>query len=1102
MEPILNEIVSKLDKFIKRYLWFKVLKGIFLAIGLIVIFVITLSIFEFYSYYSINTRTVLFVSYFLLTGALFIYFILIPLLSIFKIGKRISYTEAAGLIGQHFPQIKDKLSNTLELSALIYSSNFDKNLVIASINKRTLELSPFPFQVVIRFRNVKKYFLFFSISMFVLLLILAFSPGIFTKGTMRIIHYSDYFEPEAPFKFEIINKNLNCEKGKDFVLKVKLSGEYYPEIVYMKMGNNSFLLSKEKNLPVYQFVVRNVNNNIDFQLSADNYLSKVFTINVLPAPRLKSFFIDVVPPAYVGSAPVRIQNTGDINVPFGSSVTWNYFTSNVDYISFVSENDTNVLPLKDGNYIFKKLVKVPSHYSVKFGNKYFSSVDSIQYSINVIPDNFPEIELRMVEDSLVKGAYYFLILIKDDYGFSDLNFVLRKINGDSLLSIDYSKIPFNKNLKEQDVFHYIDFTRFELNTDESFLEYYFEISDNDYISSYKKSRSALKVFKPFSKKDVRDDIENSEKLSEKALFKSKSLTKEIEKEIEDFKKKELSNELSEYDKQNYLKNVLQKQKGLDDFINELQEEFKKQNQLDNQFYEKSEETLEKQKQIKELMDQILDDELKQLMEEIRKMTEKFDENQFEQIKDKIDFSYKNLEKKLDRTLELLKRYQVEDNLTRLSNDLKELSDKQEKLSEEKINKKSEEKLLEDQVKLEEEFKEIEEKFKETANKNEELKNPYEIDNLDKSFDELSKDLDLVKKEISSGSKKKSQEQQKDIAKQMEKIASDIEKMFEEMSMESNEENLSDLRQLIDNLSIFSFGQEDVYKLLNKNLANSGEFPDIISKQNKLRGDFSQVYDSLYSLASRIPIIGQNIIKESELIKYNLESTVSQIEDRKRREVLSKQRLIMNSTNTLALYLEELLKQLKAPQNGSGSASGKSKSGEQEMQSLKKQQEKLKQQLQKLLDEMKQNGGKPDGSKVGEEIVKTLAEQEIFNKMLKDLQNSKGINPETDKKLKEIKNLSDRNIDDLINKKISPELFNRNQKILSRLLEAEKAEKEREEEMKRESKEGRKEEEVIPLELKDALKKNEKFIESVQKNNLNLRKYYQNLHDYYFRNIDK
>jgi hypothetical protein len=253
--------------------------------------------------------------------------------------------------------------------------------------------------------------------------------------------------------------------------------------------------------------------------------------------------------------------------------------------------------------------------------------------------------------------------------------------------------------------------------------------------------------------------------------------------------------------------------------------------------------------------------------------------------------------------------------------------------------------------------------------------------------------------------------------------------------------------------------------------------------------------------NKVPQLGDLMLKEVENIDFNLNKANKLMEQRNRREALKIQRFILNSSNTLSLLLGELKDQLENQmQNGGTGDSKKQGKPQQAIQELKNQQQKLKEQLEKLLEEMKKDGGKQDGQGLNDQIVKTLAEQEIFNKMLNDLQNQQGINPETDKKLKEIKRLSDQNIEDLINKKIGSELFNRNQKILTRLLESEKSDKEREQEKKRESKEGNKKEFVIPEELRESIKKEKNFREMLQKSNLNMKSYYKNLSNAYFRNI--
>ncbi len=1100
MEANLNEIIQKLEAFIKKYLMFKILRGFYLTIGLIITIFLFESVIEYFNYFPVTTKTILLAFSFVLFLILIVYYLLLPALSLVKLRKRLSYSEAASIVSHHFPQIKDKLLNTLELGSLIGSSPFEASLIIASINQRTMELRPFSFQYAVSFNNIKKYFLFFVISLFVMVAVAAISPKVFTKGSYRLVNYSTYFEPEAPFQFILLNKGLICERGKDYTLELKISGEYIPENVYIKIGENNFLMSKGKDITKFSFIIRNINNDLEFQLKADNFFSQLYQINVLPAPILKSFSIDIVSPPYTGIEAKRVLNSGDILVPFGSIVSWNFNTSNVNIINFIYGSDTAIIKNVGTNNTYKRMIRSSSSYSMVFRNDNFSTNNLLQYNINVIPDLFPEIELKMVEDSLKVGAYYFLLNLKDDYGFHDLFFVKKVVDEDSTKNISTQELQFNKSIKNQEVFYYFDFNTIDNLSENSLVEYYFEIRDNDYISGFKKTRTLSKIFKPFNREQIRNEVDKLEESSEQALSKSKKLTEDIQKEIEEFKKKEMNNELNDWEKQNYLKNILEKQKNLEKFVEDVKEQYQKKSVVDNQFYQDQKAAIEKQKQVQELLDQIMDDELKKLMEEIKKLSEKFSDKDFQNMKDKIDFSYKNMEKKLDRTLELLKRFQIEDNISHLAEDIDKLSEKQELLSEDKTSKKEVSDKLDKQNKLNDEFKELKNDFKETQEKNKELKSPYKFENFDQSFNKIDQKMDDLKKDIPSNSNKKTKEQQKEISKEMKDMSQAMENMFKEMNMNALNLNIADLRQLIDNISTFSFNQEDVLDLLNKNLTSSPSYPEIISKQNKIKNDFQMINDSLTALSSRVPLMSQMITKESDNIKFNLEKATNEIEERHRREGLNMQRLIMNSANTLDLLLDELMKQMQNQQS-SGSGSEKKDGQPQMMQNLKKQQEKLKEQLQGLLDEMKKNEGKPNGPGMNDQLVKTLAEQEIFNKMLQDLQQGKGINPETDQKLKEIKQLSDKNIDDLINKNISPELFNRNQKILTRLLEAEKSENEREQEKKRESKEGKKEDLIIPDELKEMLKKDTKYKEALKKNNLNLKNYYQNLSDEYFRIIN-
>ena len=93
------------------------------------------------------------------------------------------------------------------------------------------------------------------------------------------------------------------------------------------------------------------------------------------------------------------------------------------------------------------------------------------------------------------------------------------------------------------------------------------------------------------------------------------------------------------------------------------------------------------------------------------------------------------------------------------------------------------------------------------------------------------------------------------------------------------------------------------------------------------------------------------------------------------------------------------------------------------------------------------GSKPFSKRLAE----ILAQQEILQQMLEQMQLNGKLSPKADKYLKEIRQLMNKNQIDIVNKRISPELLNRQKKILTRLLESDKAQQERDKDKKREAK---------------------------------------------------
>ena len=133
--------------------WLQMLRllELFFAFG-VMYFLVTLLV-EYFFWLSPAGRTVLFWAFIAVEVGLLAKFVVLPLTRLFKLSKGINYKDAATMIGNHFPEVSDKLVNTLQLR----STSHDSELMLASIEQKSAALEPIPFSLAIDFKKNKKY---------------------------------------------------------------------------------------------------------------------------------------------------------------------------------------------------------------------------------------------------------------------------------------------------------------------------------------------------------------------------------------------------------------------------------------------------------------------------------------------------------------------------------------------------------------------------------------------------------------------------------------------------------------------------------------------------------------------------------------------------------------------------------------------------------------------------------------------------------------------------------------------------------------------------------------------------------------------------------
>src|SRR5690606_6745766 len=264
-----QDIILKLDAFIRKYYKNQLLKGLIYSVALGLSLWLFISLLEYFGSFGTTVRTVLFFSFALSLAFILYRFILIPILKLSKIGKTISHKQAAEIVGTHFSEIKDKLLNTLQLSETAKSES-DNTFLLASIEQRTKQLAPFPFQNAIDYSVNKKYIKYAIIPLFITILILVFSPGVLTKSTERIVKFNQEFIPEAPFSFLIQSDAFEVNENEDYLIDVQLDGSFIPTEVYVLVDGNSYRMRSDKP-GHFSYLVKNVRKDFSFSFKADGF---------------------------------------------------------------------------------------------------------------------------------------------------------------------------------------------------------------------------------------------------------------------------------------------------------------------------------------------------------------------------------------------------------------------------------------------------------------------------------------------------------------------------------------------------------------------------------------------------------------------------------------------------------------------------------------------------------------------------------------------------------------------------------------------------------------------------------------------------------------
>lgn len=1062
------------------------IKGAIYSLALLLTLFLVVVLVEHFGYLSPIVRGCLFWFYVIAFLAITVGYVVIPLLKMFKLGKRISYEQAAVIIGDYFPEVSDKLLNLLQLQDMEASANSD--LLRACIDQKTALLSPIPFRNAINIKANKKYLKYAAVPLLALLLLLALSPTTVTEPSRRLVNYNTVYERPAPFSFAIDNESLETPALEDFVLNVSVSGDAVPEEAFVVMGAQRFKM-RQLDKTHFSYTFKQVRSSFDFHIMGGGVESKDYTLVVFPKPTIVDFSVALSYPAYVRRENEVLDNEGDLTVPRGTSLKWVFQTKDVDTLFFVEEQRVvAVAPDVNGRLSVSLRALSSLSYGFFVKNANAPTTDTLHYAIAVVNDAPPAIAVMESQDSSMPDRRLFYGRIKDDYGFSKLVFkvVISNVEDSSKKSVDIRPLPLSSE-SSQEFFYSFNLNELSLSPGDR-VSYFFDVCDNNAIDGPQCASSQEFRFEIPTEKELDKILEKNTASAEHQAETSMSELKKLQQDINELMRKLVDKkELSWQDKK-MLQELSERQKEVRSALDKMQQQLKENTALEQKYRDQSEQILEKQQELERLFNEVMDDKMKEMMNEIDKLMQETDKKKVQENLENLKISNEDLAKQIDQNIDLMKRLEMEKKVEETVKQMDQLAEKQRELSKQTESAKNSQKeqLQEKQKQLSDEFQKLKNDIKSIEQGYKELDPSAEF----KSDKELQKKIESqqseAEKQLNKGSNKKAAQQQQSAADDMEKLSEQLAEAQMNMEQQGLAEDAEMVRQLLKNLVRLSFSQEELMSSVNSIYIQDPRYQTLITRQSSLKKDFAVVADSLGAIAKRQINVASAITKEVGNANINLSKSLSNLLEfnqsfygnSKNYNATKSMQYGMMSLNNLSLVLAESLDNMQnqmrqnqqQKKNGSCKRQGMKKQGscsnpgnsKPSPKSMKQMQDELNKQLEALKKQLdkegkqKNSGRKKIGEKgsMSETFAKMAAQQEMIRRMMQqygqEMKQKEAGNSKLAKEIDDMMRQMEQTETDLVNKTITQQTIRRQQQIMSRMLEHEKAEMQREKEERRES----------------------------------------------------
>jgi len=613
-------LISKLDQFTRKFYLNQLIRGVLYFLGLAIALFLLVNLLEHYFYFDTTVRKILFYGGIAITAVAGFFWVLKPLMHYFKLGQIISHEKASSIIGEHFTDVEDKLLNILQLrNNNPYGS---RELIEASISQKIEGIKLVPFTRAINLGGNKRYIKYVVVPLALFLLVAFIFPNLISSSTERLINNDIEYARAAPFAFNIPDEKMEVVQYEDYLLDIGVSGMQLPDEAFIHINDFPYKL-KKVSANKFAFKFNKVQKDTEFYFESGGIKSGSYTLNIIPKPSIIDFSAFLDYPAYLGKKDEQTNNTGDMVVPKGTKIRWDFQAENTDALDIRFEKGDTLIPTaRSGktDFSYSRRMYSDDRYTIYVSNDRLRKADSISYMIGVKPDLYPSITVEEFRDSTDNKSLYFLGDASDDYGVKNINFVY-EVKGNAKQAGTRGSHPVEQDLNKVATKYAYTWDLLELGLSPGAqLSYYFEVWDNDGVSGSKVSRSQVMAYELPTEEEMKEEVEQGKEELKDELQAALDETKELQEELKEVQEKLIDKEELSWQDKEQVQKMIDKHKNLQENLENAQEKMDQNMMKQDEFQEFSEKTQQKREQLQKLMDELLTDEMKEMLKKMEELS--------------------------------------------------------------------------------------------------------------------------------------------------------------------------------------------------------------------------------------------------------------------------------------------------------------------------------------------------------------------------------------------------------------------------------------------------------------------------------------------------